>query len=271
VPVYVLACVAGVLGYYGSMHLDVRLAGALSGTSDITAACLLAKLTLLPAFVPTFGACAFAGNAPLVTVMVEIVLYAVYALAFAGLVWRGRPAAVWIACIVVWVGGLLAFSLFPTIYNWWQNSSVWGFLPYWWIGTAFVHPDVARQIARYRSQIGLMWIAATVVLLLLGPSPLLAEARKLALALLFGTVISRLDQVTVSENNPLVVIGRSSFSLYAMHAPLTYFLCIYGIPWWSILVINLVVGGLVYSAVETPPIKWSKRRFDRSEVSAGPS
>ncbi len=56
--------------------------------------CVAAKLTTLAAYFPIAHPCDFLGNAPLLTVMVEIALYAFYGLAL----WLGRASLVYWTC-----------------------------------------------------------------------------------------------------------------------------------------------------------------------------
>jgi peptidoglycan/LPS O-acetylase OafA/YrhL len=250
-PVYFLAIAAGLLGFTVAVSLDPQTAMDLSGTTELSPLCLVAKAIALPAFVPSLGACSNQGNAPIGTVMVEIVLYAVYAVAFSTLIWRGLAKWWAVLCGAAWVAGLIVAWGYPTIYGWWQNSSVWGFLPYWWIGAAFVSPAIVIRVRGALTPLLVAWIFITLALLLGSPfGPILSECRKLIFAVLVGLLVVRLDESNISEANPVSAIGRAGYSLYALHAPLTYALCIAGVPWWLIIGINLATASAAYMLIE---------------------
>lgn len=255
-PTYLLASVFGLVGFATAIAINSDLGKALSGTTAIEPICIAAKLFALSAFVPNFHTCAFIGNAPLATVMVEIVLYAFYAAAFTFLVWQGKTAYIAVICTAAWVGGLIVAIVkpqYPGLYGWWQNGSLWGFLPYWWVGALFVSPIVSEKARRFLPLIVMSWLALTAALMMDVSQPaLFAEFRKLVFAVLIGIIVVALDQIHLSPRNPLSSVGRAGYSLYAFHAPLTYVLCITGLPWWLIATANLVVASIMYVAVEEP-------------------
>lgn len=254
-PVYVVALVFGIVAYEWAREIRAEQAMALSGTSAISPYCVAAKLFLLPALVPSFGSCANLGNAPLGTVMVEAVLYGIYALAFQFLIWRGRSAVlVWI-CALSWLSGPLLSYVRPEWSGWWQNSSVWGFLPYWWIGALFADRSRAPTIPLL--PLVLTWIAATAILLAT-ISPLVAELRKFALALFIAATVTRLDTSDIRDG-VLAALGRAGYSLYAFHAPLTYVLLIAGLSWWSVIAANIALALLVYAILEKPVTRFGAR------------
>jgi peptidoglycan/LPS O-acetylase OafA/YrhL len=252
-PVYYLAIVAGLVGIAVAGWRSPSLAAALSGTTQIEPGCLVAKAFVLSAFVPAVYQCGFLGNAPIATVLVEIVLYIVYAAAFAGLVWRGRERVIWLGCAILLLFSLLLLASGPSFYGWWQNGSLFGFLPYWWLGVAFVNPAFARASTRRLWLILLAWAALTALMLLWPPAALaLAELRKLCFALGIGVLIVAVDNVGLRGFGALALVGRSGYGLYAVHAPLTYTLVIYGIRWWLVLIANVAAGLLLHYAVERP-------------------
>ncbi|HEV8680241.1 MAG TPA: acyltransferase [Stellaceae bacterium] len=258
VPLYYIAIVAGLVGFALAMRQAPTAAAALSGTQGIDLGCIAAKALVLPAFYPGVYACSFLGNAPLATVMVEIVLYLLYAAAFAGLVWRGRERVVWYAC-----GGLFLASLAMLgqgvgggFYGWWQNGSIFGYLPYWWLGVAFVNPAFSRACAGRLWWIVIAWVALGLVLALTSPPAVLAlaELRKLCFALGVGILIVAMDNARLAGLGPLALIGRAGYGLYAIHAPLTYTLAIYGLPWWAVLTTNVLAGLVIHVVIERPLI-----------------
>jgi peptidoglycan/LPS O-acetylase OafA/YrhL len=256
VPLYYLAIAAGLVGFLLAFRHSPTLAAALSGTGAISGACIAAKALALSAFWPGWYECGFLGNAPLATVLVEIVLYILYAAAFAGLVWRGRERLVWILCAALFVGSLamLGFGVGPAFYSWWQNGSIFGFLPYWWLGVAFVNPHFAEACRRRWWLVAAAWAGLSAVLLPSSPPALLAlaELRKLCLALGTGMLIYAADNVRPNRTGGLAPVGRAGYGLYAMHAPLTYTLVVYGAAWWAVLAANIVTGLIVHWLVERP-------------------
>ena len=83
---------------------------SINGITVLTPGCLVAKMFTFPAIVPFFHG-AYQANAPLLTVMVEIVLYALYAIFFYFLVWRGREHHIWIICAGAYLGGVAVAAL----------------------------------------------------------------------------------------------------------------------------------------------------------------
>lgn len=265
-PVYLLGIAAGLLGFAVASHRSA-LAMALSGTQRIDGACLVAKVLTIPALLPQPYRCAFLGNAPLATVMVEIVLYVLYGAAFGLLVWRGRERVIWVLCGSFFFASVVLFSsgLGTGFYDWWQDGSVFGFLPYWWLGVRFVDPGFARRVRERLWMPAAAWLALTVVLALL-PTPLadgIAELRKLAFALLLGVLIIEIDNVRLHRVGAIAAIGRAGYGLYAMHAPLTYTLALYGCPWWANLAANIACGLVIHHLIERPLIDIGRRLRQR--------
>ncbi|MGO4570811.1 acyltransferase family protein [Microvirga sp. 2TAF3] len=252
-PVYFLAILAGAIGFKISSSFSLEMASLLTATKEISPFCLLAKTVAAPAFFPGLTSCAYQGNGPIATVMVEIVLYAVYAAAFSALIWRGLSAWWAALCAAAWVIGLVVAWGYPGIYVWWQNFSLWGFLPYWWIGAAFVSPTFAMRVRKSRTLLLLAWSLLTVAILLHSPfGPVLSEVRKLVFALLVGLVVVRLDCSNIRETSPISALGRAGYSLYAFHAPITYALCVAGVSWWQNVIANLGFAFVAYRIVEAP-------------------
>jgi peptidoglycan/LPS O-acetylase OafA/YrhL len=271
-PVYYLATVAGVIGFVVASRQSPSLAAMLSGTHDINPSCVAAKALFLPALYPGVYECSFLGNAPLATVLVEVVLYVIYAAAFAGLAWPRREAAIWVAVGFLFAASvaILAWGVSPGIYGWWQNGSLIGFVPYWWLGVAFVNPAFAAMCRRRLWLLAVAWAALTA-LLMWGHPPggiAIAELRKLVFAIGIGVLIRALDQDELKGWGAVALIGRAGYGLYALHAPLTYTLVIYGAPWWGILVANLLMCLAIHRTIERPMIRCG--RFLRERLVARP-
>jgi len=257
-PLFYMGAAAGLLGFAVATHRSTPLAMALSGTQGITGTCLAAKILAISAFVPGFHYCAFLGNAPLVTVMVEIVLYIAYAVVFRYLVWRGLEVVIWAICAAVFLSSLALFSwgVDPLFYGWWQNGSIYGFLPYWWLGVLFVNPVFAGAVGRKVWIIVAAWAALTWALWEFDlPAALaIAELRKLCFAAAVGMLIHAMDGVRLPHLGGLTLVGRSGYGIYALHAPLTYTLAIYDAPWWLNLAANISIGLAVHRLIENPLI-----------------
>lgn len=260
-PMYYAAILAGLAGLAIAAARSPTAAAMLSGTQQIDAGCVAAKALALAAFFPSLHLCVFLGNAPLATVMVEIVLYIVYGAAFAGLVWRGREQAIWLGCGLLFLLSLPLLATHPGFYSWWQNGSIFGFLPYWWLGVAFVNPAFSRTCRRRLWPIVLVWAALTALLLLPAPPAALAlaELRKLCFALGVGVLIVAIDGIRLRGLGALALVGRAGYGLYAMHAPLTYTLVIYGVRWWLILAADVALGIALHYAVERPLIELGRK------------
>jgi peptidoglycan/LPS O-acetylase OafA/YrhL len=249
-PVFWLASLFGVLMFTASLSLSSEEATALTGTQEISGVCLLAKLSAVASIFPAFHPCDFLGNAPLLTVMVEIGLYAFYGFVFV----KGGEKLVLASCLVSVLCGVIiaVFNLrFPTLYNWWQNSSLLAFLPYWWIGAAACVPEIRKLILRYLFHMAAVWFALTISTLFFDPSAISAELRKLVLATLMAWLMLKVDAVTIPDNL-LSLIGRAGYSVYALHAPVVVYLCILGVPWWLIVIAAVSCGVVSFYLFERP-------------------
>ena len=67
-----------------------------------------------------------------------------------------------------------------------------------------------------------------------------------------GVLIAAMDHAPMRPLARLAPLGRAGYGLYAIHAPLTYTLIVYGVAWWIVLVANVLAGLLVHSAIERP-------------------
>ncbi len=241
-PIFLLGIVAGIAGYLIARSMS-SLAEAFSGTSSIEPTCLLAKATAVAALTPAFHPCSYAGNAPLLTVMVEIALYAVFPL----LTWCGRKVTFGV-CVICLAAGLLISGTNSGWFDWWQNSSLFGFLPYWWIGAAFA------MMKQPPSRRWAVWTIAVWIAITIGcefdRSALLSELRKTPFSLLTGIAIVRL-QLHTAPKLPCIV-GRAGYSIYALHAPILYTLLIAGVPWYVAASSVILVGLTCFRLIENP-------------------
>jgi hypothetical protein len=255
-PCFFAASAFGILAWQIASYASPSLGRALTGTQSIEIDCLIAKLSGLAAIVPSYHPCSYAGNAPLATVMVETTLYVSYAVLFMS-IWRGYSFVLAVICGASWGVGLAVATVAksnPLLYSWWQNSSLWSFLPYWWLGAIFLHPRAQSAVLRRWTVIGAAWITLTIWLWFGAANAVVSEIRKAIFCFLVGWVILQLDRSAVSKLNPLSILGRASYSLYTFAAPVTYTLAILGVPWWASLISCVLVGCAAYTAVERPMI-----------------
>lgn len=255
-PVFFAAIAVGIVSFSVATGIDAYLGFGLSGGTQISTACVIAKITGVAALVPFFHPCAYVGNAPLATVMVEIWLYVVYATVFVLLIWRGKERMLWYICVGAYCAGLLvaAFAT-PWFYNWWQNSSLLGFLPYWWIGTLFVHPTIAKR----SRAIAVISFATWLVITLSPMDHITAEIRKLVFCGIVGPIIVLTETARGPLLFPFSAVGRAGYSLYAFHAPVIYVLALLGVSWWLIVAATLAVAGLSYALLEGPLTRMGKK------------
>jgi peptidoglycan/LPS O-acetylase OafA/YrhL len=238
---------------------------AVNGSPTIDPMCLATKMLSLPALTPSFhhDGCSSAGNGPLLTVTVEIWLYAIYGAVFALLANRKRDQAILVisgASFLLSVAVAALSTRYAVLYNWWQNSSVLGFLPYWWLGAALVIPGVRQWAKRRFILISVCWIGLTIVIPLGGEiGSAIAELRKVVFSLGIGAIIAWLESAKLAESNPLSFIGRAGYSLYAFHAPLLLPLVLAGV-WWPLTLAAIIAFGVIaYFIVERPMIALGKR------------
>lgn len=237
-PVYVLGIAAGVAGFLISHS-------PMSATAELSIGCLAAKLTGLPTFYPALRECTFQGNGPLHTVMVEIWLYAAYPLLL------GR----WRLILAIWALGAVAVSFSADLWAWWNTASLPGFLLFWWIGAAAVHPEIQSWLRRHVGRIALCWLVLTLLVLAWRIAPL-AELRKIPFALLMAWLIIALE----GRRLPLAGLGLAGYSIYAFHAPITYSLLSAGVSVWATMVAAVAFGFLMYRLVEVPFMRWGTPR-----------
>ncbi|MGP0090410.1 MAG: acyltransferase family protein [Xanthobacteraceae bacterium] len=258
-PVFWLACLFPIVTLHFDVAVSPTLTRSIHSITELDPYCLLTKMTAIQALTPAFfesATCPAQANGALLTVMVEIVLYVLYACFFAAFIWRARENWVWIICAGCFICGLAVAALSPShpmLYDWWQNSSVYGFLPYWWIGAALLHPRVRAWTTRRFAILLLFW-AVTTLVLSLGTeyAPVVAEIRKLVFSLCVGATICLLDTAKIGASNPLSTIGRAGYSLYAFHVPLIVCTTLYGWPWWLTFAAAVAFAFVMYLAVERP-------------------
>jgi peptidoglycan/LPS O-acetylase OafA/YrhL len=260
-PIYLLAIGVGIACFYWARDLDPSLGISLPRTQEITAGCVAAKVSGTAAFVPSQYECSFQGNVPLVTVMAEIWLYVVYALACL-LLLRGviGERALWLGIAALWLGGLVWVSRNPGDAFWWHNASVIGFLPYWWLGAKLTDPAFARHVRRALPAVAAGWLALTVLLMAdVTHSIFAVDARMLLLAAMFGVGIVALDTVMTERAKAATRVGQAGYSIYALHVPIMIVLFLEGFEWWAVGAITLAIALIVFYLYERPLWRLGRR------------
>jgi peptidoglycan/LPS O-acetylase OafA/YrhL len=263
VPVFFLATILGIYLFGVSINVDARLAIILTGTSEIKGECLAAKLLLIPALLPVAHPCDFLGNAPSLTVMAELVLYIFYALLF----WKTSHYWLQSVLIISLIVGIIVSAnniKYPILYNWWQNSSALAFLPYWWAGAAAIVPDYRKLIKKNSIRIFCAWLIFSFIANI-ADSAIAAELRKIVFAILIAGLIIRLEETSIPVN-PLSMLGRVGYSLYAIHAPLCVMFLLWGLGWWQTLFVTVVCGIGCYLMFERPFDKFGRKITEQHSV-----
>lgn len=267
-PVYLLATVFGIVCFTIAAGVAPNIAHALTGTSAISARCVAARLTLLSAIVPDAGGCTFQGNAPLDTVMVEMLLYVAYPVLLLGLARKLGEWSLWAVVLTVWGYGMVLVSNQPALHGWWQNSTPISFLVFWWVGAKFLDGRFARVVTWLSPLVLVAWLGLTwAILNHQADAIVVPEARKMAMALLFGVVVIHLDN-GFQIPSALHLVGKAGYSIYAFHAPLLIVLLVWGVPWWAAGISAVCLGILSYVVVERPCISIG-RRIARSQFVTG--
>ena len=259
VPVYVLASIVGVLGFLGSSAIAPGTAMMLSGTQSISVNCMAAKFTGISVFMPSFHECSFQGNAPLTTVMVEIWLYALYALIVFTLLRSGKERIFWAWLAVLSTLGAIYAYRHPHLLPWWHNGSLLGFALYWWIGAKFLDPAFRETVRKWRGLTFIGWSIITVCLVLKFPDwPFLPEVRKVMFAILIGSLITEIDLRNFQIFRFGTALGKAGYSIYAFHAPLLVYFLLSGLPWGLVAVLTIGASLVIYAAYEAPFIRLGK-------------
>lgn len=255
IPTYFFATILGAVVFTYFAAIDLHAAQIITGTPQIRWDGIAVKLLGISAFIPNLHFLGFQGNAPLTTVMVEIWLYVFYAIAMRYLILGVREETLWKVILALWVGGLAIVYTYPKYYSWWNNGSLVAFLPYWWIGAVAVNKRKIRFFDKWKAMI-LIYLLFTLVMIFEfihgSPQYLLAELRKLILAVLFAHIIVSIDNSRGKIIDLGAKLGESSYSIYAYHAPLLVMALLLGIPWWLAPCLVLVIAMVVNVILEVP-------------------
>jgi hypothetical protein len=204
--------------------------------------------------------------------MVEEWLYILYAIIFHTVLLRGGEKPFWLAVLIAWLAGLVYTSTHAEHLGWWHNGSLIGFLPYWWIGAAFLGDRVRTLVAHVKYPLVATWGVLTLVLLAGRLESLfVVEARKAILACLFGLGIAALDLARAPGwFRPGALVGRAGYSLYAFHAPLLVLTLTFGAPWWLAAATTIAMSLGIYVLYEKPLTDLGKRLAQRVGMAGSP-
>jgi peptidoglycan/LPS O-acetylase OafA/YrhL len=268
-PVYFLATLFGIACFSISVSASPDITKTLSGTSALNLQYIALKLVSLSAFVPRLHTLTFQANAPLHTVLVEMWLYLLYPIVIVCIARRYPERTLWLLLLTVWVFGIALITAFPNLSSWWHNGSIIGFIAYWWIGAKCVDSDFAERALTFRYVLIAAWLALTLLIFFhIARFPLLAELRKAIFALLVGLAINRCDTRGIAATYGLHKIGKAGYSMYAFHAPLTYTLLIYGLPWQLTAACAILLGMAFFKIYEEPLTAMGKRLASSRRIQA---
>jgi len=279
-PVYGSAIVLGMIGFELNKSISAAVTSALSGTIHLGFWQVLGKISGVSAFLPFLHQQTMQGNAPLHTVMVECWLYVMYPLAIGFFLKRGREVFLWSAIICVWVLGMLVIILKPSWIGWWHNGSLFSFLMYWWIGAKCLDIKFTKKIFKILPACLLAWIFLSIANYF-GKLHfiLIVEIKKISYCFIFASIISYFDMfkgnASIKENKarvgsllsqslwkiPGLMIGRSSYSLYAFHAPVVQLFILNEMGAFAALTASILCGLIMFETLEKPMIGFGKRIF----------
>lgn len=257
-PVFLAAIAAGAITFVVSTALQTGTPTLIGGTTSISIGCMTAKVTGISAFVPRLSICAFEGNAPLNEVQAQIWLYVAYPVLLLLVARRLGEITLWAIVAVVWLVGAATISVDPGLSSWWQTSSVFGFLLYWWIGAKALDPRFVALLRRGLWFSLIVWCALTALLFWL-PLPPIAEFRKLVSACLCALAVSTIDR-SANSVGALARLGTAGYSLYAFHTPIAHVVLVaLRLPWWSAIATAIIFGIAAFCAFERPLTRYGRR------------
>jgi peptidoglycan/LPS O-acetylase OafA/YrhL len=262
VPVYVIGVLLGVIAVVALQYLSPAIVPIFAGSDGVSPLCVLAKLGGVSAFVPSLHRCSFQGNAPLVTVAVEMWLYLAYPVAILLLATRAGGMALVALLIVALGGGFAATASDAGLREWWNNGAFFGFVVYWWIGAACVSRPFAARAWTAAPFIAALWLSLAVWTAYAGSgtvAPLVLEVKKLAFAVLVGALITRIDSGRMGASLArLAPLGRASYSIYAVHGPVLLVLLVSGVHYLVAMALATAAGVAVYAAIERPMLAFGR-------------
>ena len=256
-PVYIFAILIGVFSFIISTHNNAQLVQGLTATKAIGILGLIVKSTGLSSFWPFAHSFSFQGNAPLSTVAVEMYLYALYPIVLYFVYKHKKESIIFYGCIFSFLIGVILMCFLNSLYGWWNNGSIVGFFPYWWIGVFSLNKRFSEAIWRKKNLLVVFWVLLSISIYLLSLrftviAEILAELRKVIFALIFGSSIWYFDTNVNVKNNILSWIGKSGYSIYAIHAPIAVLMLSLNFSYIVIIPIVILIGLLMFFVIEKP-------------------
>jgi peptidoglycan/LPS O-acetylase OafA/YrhL len=249
-PVYFLGIILGVTGFF---CFSTNCSKLITATTEISVAALLGKVFALHALCPLNFSDYYCGNGPLVTVGTEIWLYLTYPLGLFLIKKFGQSAFIKSLAIIL-ISGIVLCSVFPSFKGWWHNGSLFGFLPYWWIGVFFVNPPSLSSF--YKKRFFGFFFLITMVYFVISKNPFVVEIRKLLLGILIGYFLNKIDtprpQLLSQYPAFLSNLMESSYSLYAIHTPIIVFFLFHQYNPFLCLSAIYLSAYLIYITYERP-------------------
>jgi peptidoglycan/LPS O-acetylase OafA/YrhL len=217
-PVYWIAALMGFV-LVSAEILHPSGSPLLAHHSDSSPADVLVRLFAATDFVPRE---ILAGNGPLSTVGIEIVLYALYPLFFLAV---GRGHWVSLAILSVALEGI-GLILLPHVSPYWVYNSVFMYTIFWYAGALTAHYFVQNGARSFARELIITWIA----FVLLNHAPHfygLSVLKQNLFGLLCTYVVlqclhAETSHATVALNAPVRALryaGQVSYSLYVVHTP----------------------------------------------------
>lgn len=254
-PVYWIGIILGAALFKMSMGINSFLAKSLSGTEEIKSFFILWKIIGISNFLPSLHVSIFQGNAPLVTVMVEIWLYFLYAIIFF-MVTRGITLKnIMRFFLFLWVCTLLYVTLNSSCSSWWHNGCFISFFPYWWFGVYLAEWGGEKKFYSPK------WVKIALLSIFLGSFAkclFLNELKKVGLAYFIGLFLLSLERKNKNYFPLLSKAGKMSYSLYALHAPLVIFLLLSGVGLFYTISLVLGVSLVCFLVIENPLLEYGK-------------
>lgn len=261
-PVFIFATLLGIALWFFSAN--PVLSQRLTATTAISPWGVAVKALSLNVWLPSLHTLSFLGNAPLITICVEIWLYILYPLVVYATQACRKPWLPYAVMAGSFVFSLLCILCFPQYNGWLQNGSVLGFSLFWWIG-AMLSSDSVYQALRKHTWKGIAGYALLSALLLFarkagttaGGWLVLAECRKVFFAFLIGMLVHYHETVTQLPAVLSTLAGwgkRYTYPIYAVHGPLSILLLglTVKLPLSVVFLLCFVAGVLTYWLVEKP-------------------
>jgi hypothetical protein len=151
-PTYIIASLVGWMLYRRGLESHWAQMERLMAIDEPSLKCLLLKLTCLSAWFQRAWFITRQGNDPLMTVAVEIWFYVIYAVVFIFSLFPGCTKTALATLGVVWaVASVYVSKSLGIHFMWqrWEEGSLLGFLPYWWIGALRVCEWMALFMSRW--------------------------------------------------------------------------------------------------------------------------